>query len=272
MADTGWPWPIPAEMVKRPVIVDGCNVICLLGRHVNSMPNMNARVFDPSCLLLLVHELLAADYEVLIVLKQYYDNPRNVMGSHHFIIQYLKLIGIIEVLPDDVDDDAYILERAEATGAAVISNDRYTQPKYQRFREARKRLLSISFCRVESFTYIEASSDRSQRFNFNLRLTLHCGHPRTHYSKPGYSDYERIRQKREETADQRARQLRFTEIAGDFLQQRLAHYGSPQCRPPRLAYFSPRMQALTSFKKFLQSYGVCLEQLIQNTQREEAVE
>ncbi|KAI6220352.1 hypothetical protein M3Y99_01609400 [Aphelenchoides fujianensis] len=234
------------------------------------MPNMNDRVKDPSCLLLLVHELLAADYEVLVVLKQYFDDPHNVMCSHYFIIQYLKLIGVLEVLPDSVDDDKYILERAERTGAAVISNDHFADKKYKQYSKARKRLLSISFCRVENFTYIEAASDRSQRFNFNLRLTLHCGHPRTHYSKPGDSDYEQIRRNREETADRRARQLRLTGIVGDFLQQRLARYGSSQCRAPRLTYFNPHLQGLTFFKKFLQSYGFHLEWRILNEQWEES--
>jgi hypothetical protein len=57
----------------------------------------------------------------------------------------LELVRFVE---DGMDDDAMVLNSAEHYGAAVISNDNFSQSKYIVYKEARRRVIKYCFKRT----------------------------------------------------------------------------------------------------------------------------
>ncbi|CAD5205422.1 unnamed protein product [Bursaphelenchus okinawaensis] len=110
------------EFVRRPIIIDGCNVIAKVSR---ACYNVHSSKEKPNALtlLMMVHDLIDYKYEVFVTIKEFFMDKMRT--DYYFVLEELQRLQMLYVLPDRVDDDLVILNTAHAYSGSIISNDQF---------------------------------------------------------------------------------------------------------------------------------------------------
>lgn len=151
--------------VRRLAVIDGCN----FGNKVriSFLPSDHTAPFNGISFLLAVHELIKRKFEVLITIKDFYMSPKNT--KHLIILEKLKEMEVLQVLPDVIDDDVVILNTAHQTGGFIISNDKYAQ--YTTPEHAMAKIRRIPFDYVpEAYPSNDLLKSTEGRFKYGVKL------------------------------------------------------------------------------------------------------
>ncbi|KAI6181159.1 hypothetical protein M3Y98_00798800 [Aphelenchoides besseyi] len=233
------------HFIKRPVVIDGCNLMYLLGTRTIDRITMNRRKQSACGLLLLVHQLLTRGFEPLIVLKRFFENDDNV--HDHFIVTHLMEFGLIEIVDDHIDDDLFMLKKADEIGAAIVSNDQYREAKYRNY-SSRSRLIDIHTSKLPNFNFYVAATNREHRFNFNLKLKLKASNKNAQLCPSTDPLYPVLLSRSNKFLQRRRLLIKQCELLSDFLQQRRCN--SYNYVPPSLPYFNSTFRVPSSFQFF----------------------
>ncbi|KAI6207043.1 hypothetical protein M3Y94_00984700 [Aphelenchoides besseyi] len=217
----------------------------LLGTRTIDRINKNRRKQSACGLLLLVHQLLTRGFEPLIVLKRFFENDDHV--HDHFIIKHLIEFGLIEIVDDDIDDDLFMLKKADEIGAVVVSNDQFREAKY-RDLSSRSRLIDIQTSQLPNFNFYIAATTREQRFNFNLKLKLRASNKDAQLCPSTDPLYSMVMSRSNEFLQRRRLLLKQCELLADFLQQRRCN--SYNYAPPSLPFFNSTFREPKNFHFF----------------------
>ncbi|KAI6170222.1 Fatty-acid and retinol-binding protein 6 [Aphelenchoides besseyi] len=145
---------LPPEHVRRMVLIDGSNMIHSAGCAGKNLRDVkvNSYKLNGTPLLVIVHKLLQAGFEVYVALKEYFkkaheDRKENIDNAN--VITELEKLGILYYIEDRKDDDYVLLHSAQHYNGVIISNDSFSQTKYHRFADIKSRAVNFFYCQSE---------------------------------------------------------------------------------------------------------------------------
>ncbi|KAI6233978.1 hypothetical protein M3Y99_00851100 [Aphelenchoides fujianensis] len=162
--------PMTAGALKRPVVIDGTNFVHKIGDQMFDFHEKD-RVPRATAILALVYDLVRLGHPVGVVLKAFFNDPKHM--RHMEVLKRLIELGLVTIVPDDVDDDAVVLDIAKKCGGFVISNDQFRQTAYDRFDEVRtQRRVGFFADSDETFDQFKTPFTAAGRCRFNLKIRV----------------------------------------------------------------------------------------------------
>ncbi|KAI6196204.1 Zinc finger, C3HC4 type [Aphelenchoides besseyi] len=145
---------LPPGHVRRMVLIDGSNMIHSAGCAGKNLRDIkvNSYKLNGTPLLVVVHKLLQAGFEVYVALKEYFkkahqDRKENIDNVN--VVTELEKLGILHYIEDRKDDDYVLLHSAQHYNGVIISNDSFSQTKYHRFADVKARAVNFFYCQSE---------------------------------------------------------------------------------------------------------------------------
>jgi len=231
-------------------IIDACNVLHSAGNRGIAVSGSQKKTPNAIGLLVLVHELISNDFDVLALLRQSYTYEDVVENS--FIIQRLKSLGFVRVIQytETPHDDKEILKTAASTGGFIISNDTFRDYALMNGTpEAvldllRRRLVQYSVQKVdvESIGGRERLAKKENQLFTGIDFRLQPPEGSMFVSEDDLYFPEAHRQRSLFNEKRMAFALDEISLIFDFLHQRQCIYMG--LRPPTLPFFNSKFQEL----------------------------
>jgi len=237
---------IPSGSCKRMVLIDGPNILhsaAPSGRKIIDI-KVSSDKLTASAILIIVHKLLSHGFEVLVLMKAFFEETKN--SDNQFILEELKRLEVVRFIDDGLDDDSVLLRSAQFYGAAVITRDNFKQITYEKYGEGKGRSIKFRFFR----STLHKNEFHKEENKIEMFTDLRFLRFERAFATPNDADFLKVKTVYNQYEESGTLQHTFqhVDVIADFMQLEMTK--SVLCKSRPLAYFDVNKDCPIKFEEF----------------------